>query len=171
MQYATTDFYDLVDKILTEDLELVVSIAVIIVALVLVWLLLRGPRLWYWKVNQKSGTLKKIDSRLKHVENYLNDKTATNLIMQEKIDQVFTGKSLEPEEADTKAFGNATANQAVDGKRDAKSVSDTTELKTKSDEDKAVLESKKLAEDKIETYVGKSGRIYREDELEALIKD
>ncbi len=195
MQDTATDFYDLADKILTEDLVLVISIAVIIVALILGWLLLRGPRLWYWKVNQKAGILKKIDSRLKHVENYLNIDSINNAIMQEKMDRVFTGKSLKPEgceEAKNKAFGDISANETVDGKHNAKSVSDAAEQEKKSDESKAVLEAeeykawqeaerlaedkaqqeaKRLAEYKIETYVGKSGKIYREDELEALIKD
>ncbi len=40
--------------------------AVIIVFLVL-WILLRGLRLWYWKTNQQLDTLKQIDERLKNL--------------------------------------------------------------------------------------------------------
>ncbi len=64
-------FRDMIRHLITEDLILIASVAVMIATLFVVWLLLRGPRLWYWKVNDRGRDLKKIDERLRHLEFYL----------------------------------------------------------------------------------------------------
>lgn len=133
MRNITAPFYELIDRIIAEDLELIASIAVILVALVLGWLLLRGPRLWYWKVNQKAGTLTKIDSRLKQVEKYLVKEEAVAVAVSAQAQDVCDLEIKQP----------------VEKKQ----------------------EPEVFMEDKIKTFMGKSGRIYREDELEAQIKD
>jgi|GEM_PF-4635184 len=63
---------DLIHTIATEDIQLMISVAVIFATLFMVWLLLRGIRLWYWKVNDSAGMLRKIDRRLKKIEKQMS---------------------------------------------------------------------------------------------------
>lgn len=44
--------------------------------IVVLWLSLRKSRLWYWKVNTKVETLKRIDDRLMILESKMADKNA-----------------------------------------------------------------------------------------------
>jgi hypothetical protein len=136
-------------KIVTEDLALIVSIAVIIVASVLAWLLLRGPRLWYWKVNQKADTLMKIENRLKQVEKHLVYEEGQISDKRRSDSLHFPPEKLEGEESDSLS--------AMD-------------MSTRLSPDKGQV-TEALNDKPIETSLGKSGRLYRADELEAQIKD
>ena len=46
-----------------------------IILLLLIWLLLRGIRLWYWKVNTQVTALKNIDIKLQKLEEGLKEST------------------------------------------------------------------------------------------------
>jgi len=149
MQDISDAFYNLMTKIVTEDLALVVSIAVIIVASVLAWLLLRGPRLWYWKVNQKADTLMKIETRLKQVEKHLVYEEAQTADKKRSDSLHFPPEDFEGEKS--------------------KSLS-AIDLHITQPPDKEQALSGHHGKP-IETSLGKSGRLYRADELEAQIKE
>ena len=149
MQDISDAFYNLMTKIVTEDLVLVVSIAVIIVASVLAWLILRGPRLWYWKVNQKADTLMKIETRLKQVEKHLVYEEGQISDKKRSDSLHFTPEDLKDEESESPSATELNIKQLPDREQTLSGYNGKP----------------------IETSLGKSGRLYRADELEAQIKD
>lgn len=135
---------NLLNKIASEDLGLIISVAAIVVTLLLVWLILRKPRLWYWKVDERAGTLKKIETRLKKVEKQ----------MDEELTVVAVGpkdsRNLEHEGGQEPKTLEALSNESE---------------KAQESEDPINIDPAK------NTYTGKSGRIYTRQELESQIRD
>lgn len=54
--------------IMKNDLQMIIAIAIIVFVLFLVWLIMRVPRLWYWKIKDKDDSLKSIEERLDYIE-------------------------------------------------------------------------------------------------------
>lgn len=54
---------------------MLISLAVFLVLLFILWLVFRKARLWYWKTDIQIDTLKSIDGRLQNVENKLSQDT------------------------------------------------------------------------------------------------
>jgi hypothetical protein len=44
--------------IMRDDLQMIITVAIVVVALFLMWLIMRAPRLWYWKTKDKVNALK-----------------------------------------------------------------------------------------------------------------
>lgn len=53
---------------ITSQTTMWVIFATLITVIFFIWIVFRGLRLWYWKVDIQVNTLKSIDSRLKNVE-------------------------------------------------------------------------------------------------------
>jgi signal-transduction protein with cAMP-binding, CBS, and nucleotidyltransferase domain len=47
---------------------MIITVAIVVVVLFLMWLIMRAPRLWYWKTKDKVNALKSIENRLDHIE-------------------------------------------------------------------------------------------------------
>lgn len=60
---------------ITEFEAMLISLAAILILLVLVWLIVRRLRLWYWKTDVQIETLNRIDARLHNVEERLLSNT------------------------------------------------------------------------------------------------
>ncbi len=160
---------ELIREILTENVTLIISVAIIIAALFLVWLLLRGVRLWYWKVNDSTGTLKKIEKRLNNVEKYMakeNRKKGTRQTAMPSKEQA--ERTSQPSFADTPAAAIAAAPDAGIGS-DAKAA--PASFPEASEAVASQRQDGQERPDLTETFIGKSGRIYRRDELEDLIRN
>jgi hypothetical protein len=54
--------------IIRDDLQMIITVAIVVVVLFLMWLIMRAPRLWYWKTKDKVNALKSIENRLDHIE-------------------------------------------------------------------------------------------------------
>lgn len=87
-------------------------ITAVIVVFAVLWFLLRGLRLWYWKTNQQLDTLKRIDDRLKNIEQYGGVPAASGI---ERNDELET-----PEVENDPAVGNQPDQES--GKGDASSA-------------------------------------------------
>ena len=97
--------------------------------LLFVWLLTRGARLWYWKVNLQTAALRNIDRTLQEI-----------------------GEGIKE---------NATISGRFEFSEEEIPAKDEIEI-----------QSAELPEQPKGIYgVGKSGRVYTEEELEELIKD
>ncbi len=58
----------------TEDVfRFAAGIAVVTLAIFIIWLLLREMRLWYWKINNLMKMLKKIEKRINHLETLVDE--------------------------------------------------------------------------------------------------
>jgi|GEM_PF-1182853 len=117
---------------------------VIILILSLLALIFRRTKLWYWKVNVQVKTLQSIDSRLKNVEENLLQK---NIKEEEAIKKAVLQKADHGTENGT---GNADETDGVNGESSA-------------------AETNK--EQQSVRYIGKSGRIYTEKDLELQIRE
>jgi hypothetical protein len=61
-------FENILKHMLQDDLQMIIAIAIIIFVLFMLWLIMRAPRLWYWKTKDKVNALKKIEDRLNQME-------------------------------------------------------------------------------------------------------
>ena len=60
---------------LSESEAIMIFAAAFLVLLLILWLIFRNLRLWYWKTNIQIDTLKRIDDRLQNVEEKLSVQT------------------------------------------------------------------------------------------------
>ena len=163
MQDSSNLQFDLFGNIIKYDLEMIIVVALIIVVVFLVWLILRVPRLWYWKISQRTEKLKEIEARLE--------------MIRERIEEV-----VEEAEADNLPSKNlamsgipiVTAKEPIDMKHiKAEDNQVSNEVKDKPVEtqdniNKVEIEDKIIIQD--EQYIGKSGKVYSRKDLEAKIK-
>lgn len=105
--------------------------AVLLLLLLILWLVFRKARLWYWKTDLQIDTLKSIDGRLQSVE----EKLTCGVIA-----------AAEKEESDPL-------------REDEKGQPSESTEREAADENGSL------------TYVGKSGRVYTEAELELQIRE
>ena len=63
--------------------------ACFIILFLLLWLLTRGLRLWYWKVNAQVNTLKNIDVKLQELEEGLKAGAASTDVVEPETDTLF----------------------------------------------------------------------------------
>ena len=108
--------------------------AVFLLLLLILWLVSRKARLWYWKTDIQIDTLKRIDGRLQNVEEKLTSGVFAAAEKAEKEDS-------DPLSGDEK--GQPSENTEREAAEDNGSL----------------------------TYVGKSGRVYTEAELELQIRE
>ena len=106
----------------------------VFILFVLVWLLFRSVRLWYWKVNVQINTLSDVNRKLQSLEENL--KTAREPAAAEEEPQAIAAPESETE------------------------IADSDEDETEVPEPAGAINS-----------MGKSGKIYTEEELEILIRD
>jgi hypothetical protein len=92
---------NILNNIIKNDLQMIIAVAIIVVVLFLMWLIMRGPRLWYWKIKDKDDILKGIEERLDHIEGKVESSKsgAINVIHLEEIDDV-QDKSIKLKEED-----------------------------------------------------------------------
>jgi hypothetical protein len=159
---------NLLNKIASEDLGLIISVAAIVVTLLLVWLILRRPRLWYWKVDERAGTLKKIEKRLKKVEKQLVEEltvASTNPKDPRNREQE-AGQEPAPLEAMTDEPPKTMADE-----QKMHSLADNMPVQTGEVEIQQESGNPTKNDAPKNTYTGKSGRIYTREELESQIRD
>lgn len=76
----------------------VVLLAVVLVLSLILWLLFRKLRLWYWKTNIQVDTLKSIDVRLHNVEEKL---TTNSVVVVGKAENITPEQDGEPPSPET----------------------------------------------------------------------
>jgi len=86
----------------TEDvIKFAIGIAVVTLAIFIIWFLLREMRLWYWKINNLIKMLKKIEKRIMHLEilvDELSREVASVDCHAAKMSDLFTDTVLKPKE-------------------------------------------------------------------------
>ena len=79
---------------ITQAEAILILLSALFVLLILLWIIFRRARLWYWKTNVQLDTLKSIDSHLKNVEEKLSS-DAIKLVELQK-EQIQSGTAEEP---------------------------------------------------------------------------
>lgn len=87
--------------ILRNDLQMIIAVAIIIVVIFLLWLIMRAPRLWYWKTKDRINVLKSIEERLDYIENKgeHDNREFVKVIPKEESDDIQNMK-IQPKEED-----------------------------------------------------------------------
>jgi len=138
----------------TELLWLATAVSMVI-SILLIWLVFRKIRLWYWKVNLQIDTLKGIDEKLTQLKEDVKD----NLIIVNDTNTLLGSAEFDKEVEFDETREDAQTNE--DG--ELSNLSETSEPE--------VSESDLLALSGITYAKSKAGKIYTEEELENLIKD
>lgn len=172
---------------------LVVCISIIVVIL-LVWLILRKVRLWYWKVNLQVDALQDINGKLNRLEEKITEQNfeievpaflSEDSDMLEPIDlqedgeiSIMDDMTDEPDETGFAsvlvAIGELDKSESTEfGEPDE--LTDMQEAVDLIKKDKitipSVAQTAKKNEEVPNLGKSKTGRVYTEEELEALIKD
>ncbi|MEI8216067.1 MAG: hypothetical protein WCF96_03105 [Eubacteriales bacterium] len=143
--------FDLFGNIIKYDMEMIIVVAMIIVILFFVWLILRAPRLWYWKISHRTEKLKEIEDRLEMIQEKIGEVEvlAENIALEDiPSNKIHVLADEEPIEI---THVNAKINQIP--------IEEDNQI---SNEDKAIIQD--------EQYIGKSGKVYTRKDLEAKIK-
>ena len=161
MQDSSNLQFDLFGNIIKYDMEMIIVVAMIIVVLFVVWLILRAPRLWYWKISHRAEKLKEIEERLEMIQEKIGEVEvlAENLPREDiSSNKITIGETEEP-------IGAKRVNEEVNQiSNEVKAQVETTQK----NEEKIDVENKKIIQD--EQYIGKSGKVYTRKDLEAKIK-
>ena len=139
---------------------LIIAVAAVI-AVFLIWLIFRGLRLWYWRVNKRVETLESIDGKLDEIRNEIRDR---KFLIAAPIEI--------PEIAAFQDKGSKESNQAAENVQDTEeSAADTkTDAEITEKDEAGCLSDAAELKDGIYS-IGKSGKVYTQEELELLIRD
>lgn len=135
--------------------------AVAVIAVFLIWLIFRGLRLWYWRVNKRVETLESIDGKLDEIRNEIRDRKFL-IAAPIEIPEISAFKDkASKDDKPTAENVQGIAESSMDTKTDVK-IAEKDEVDCLSD----------AGELKDGIYsIGKSGKVYTQEEIELLIRD
>jgi len=115
----------------------------VVILLLLIWLILRRVRLWYWKVNVQVDALRDVNRQLQALEEELRESTAS-------------------------ATPTVTIEETAAENKIEAEIESETENEIENEDDNEIQIPKTM---ETVSIIGKTGIIYTEEELEMLIRD